>query len=275
MPKNPHNFNVDSVRIVKILGASLQDSHVVKGMVFGREAEGAIKNVSDAKIAIFSCALDVQTTETKGTVLIKNAQEMLQFSSGEEVQLEALITSIADTGVKVVVGGSGIGELAMHYFNRCGIMVVKILSKFDLRRLCRVTGATVLTRMGPPLAEELGHVDIVESIEVGSDRCTVFRQMSDATRTSTIVIRGSTMNLLDDMERAIDDAVNTVKQIVSKDQRLLAGAGAVELEISRLLSKVGEQTPGLAQYSIKAFAKSFESVARTLAENAGMDVSVF
>jgi T-complex protein 1 subunit theta len=103
--------------------------------------------VTQAKVAIFSCALDVQSTETKGTVLIHNAQEMLDFSKGEEKQLDDLIKGIHDAGVKVVVGGSGIGELALHFFNRYGIMVVKCLSKFDLRRLCRVVGATALARM--------------------------------------------------------------------------------------------------------------------------------
>ncbi|KAJ3391827.1 T-complex protein 1 subunit theta [Lobulomyces angularis] len=272
LPKNnPGAFNVDSIRVVKILGASLLDTSVVRGMVFGREPEGSVTNITNGKIAIFSCGLDVQTTETKGTVLIKNAQDMLNFSSGEEKNLEDLIKAIADTGVKVVVSGSGIGELALHFFNRFGIMVVKILSKFDLRRLCRVTGATALARMGPPLPEELGHIDVVESLEIGSDRCTVFRQATEETKTATIVIRGATMNLLDDIERAIDDAVNTVKAIVSKDARLLAGAGSCEIEVAKRLLSIAEKTPGLAQYSMKAFAESLEVLPRTLAENSGMD----
>jgi len=192
----------------------------------------------------------------------------------EEKQLEELIKSIADTGVKVVVGGSGIGELALHYFNRYNIMVIKILSKFDLRRLCRVIGATTLTRLGAPLPEELGYVDLCESVEIGSDRCTVFRQLEEDTRTATIVIRGSTMNLLDDIERAIDDGVNTVKSIVSKDARLLAGAGACEIGIAHRLISLSEKTPGLAQYAMKAFGEAFEVIPRTLAENAGMDSTV-
>lgn len=90
--------------------------------------------------------IDVALTETKGTVLIKNAEEMLNFSKGEEKNLEAGIKQLADAGVKVVVAGSSVGELAMHFLNRYNFLVVKVLSKFDLRRLCRVTGATALTR---------------------------------------------------------------------------------------------------------------------------------
>jgi T-complex protein 1 subunit theta len=147
MPENPKEFNVDSVRVVKIMGGSVYDSKVIKGMMFGREPEGEVKRVVDGKIAIFTCPFDVSQTETKGTVLIHNAEEMLNYSKDEEKQLETQLRQIADTGVKVIVTGSGIGELPLHFLNRFGIMAVKVLSKFDLRRLCRVTGATALTRI--------------------------------------------------------------------------------------------------------------------------------
>lgn len=146
MPKNPKAFNVDSVRIVKVLGSSIHESSVVKGMVFGREPDSILKSATNAKIAIFNCGIDVALTETKGTVLIENAKDMLSFSKGEEERLEASIKALADAGVNVIVAGSTIGELAMHFLNRYKFLVVKVLSKFDLRRLSRVAGATALTR---------------------------------------------------------------------------------------------------------------------------------
>ncbi|KAJ3216576.1 T-complex protein 1 subunit theta [Dinochytrium kinnereticum] len=270
MPKNANQFNVDSVRVVKILGGSIHDSAVVKGMVFGREPEGVVTNVTKAKIAIFSCGIDVALTETKGTVLIHNAQEMLNFSKGEEKKLEDAIKELADAGVKVVVSGSGIGELALHFLNRYNMMVVKVLSKFDLRRLCKATQATALTRLGVPTAEEMGWCDIVESVEIGSDRCTVFRQEEETSRTATIVLRGGTMNTLDDLERAVDDGVNVIKASV-KDPRLVPGAGATEIELARKLQELAERTPGLNQYSIKKYAEAFEVIPRTLSDNAGLD----
>ncbi|KAJ1538309.1 T-complex protein 1 subunit theta, partial [Cladochytrium tenue] len=147
MPKAASQFNVDSVRVVKILGGSIHDTSVVRGMVFGREAEGVVTNATKAKIALFSCPIDVSLTETKGTVLIRNAEEMLNFSKGEEQRLEQSIKELAESGVKVAVSGSGVGELALHFMNRYNIMVVKVLSKFDLRRLCKVVGATPLARL--------------------------------------------------------------------------------------------------------------------------------
>ncbi|KAG1230936.1 hypothetical protein G6F68_019246 [Rhizopus microsporus] len=120
------------------MGSSIHESRVVRGMVFGREPEGIIQNVKNAKVAVFTCPLDISQTETKGTVLIHNAQEMLSFSKDEEQQVEGIFKELAEAGVKVVVTGNGIGELALHYLNRYNIMAVKVLSKFDLRRLCRV-----------------------------------------------------------------------------------------------------------------------------------------
>ncbi|KAJ3271254.1 T-complex protein 1 subunit theta [Terramyces sp. JEL0728] len=270
MPKNTKNFNVDAIRVVKILGASIHDSQVVKGMVFARSPDSTLQKAAKAKVAIFMSGIDVALTETKGTVLIKNANEMLDFSKGEEKNLEAAIKELAEAGVKVVVSGSGIGELALHFLNRYNMVVVKVLSKFDIRRLCRVTGATALTRFGVPMAEEMGFCDVVEAVEIGSDRCTVFRQDSETTKTATIVLRGGTQNSIDDLERAVDDGVNVIKA-VSKDNRLLAGAGAFEIELARLLHSVAETTPGLNQYAIQKFAEALEVIPRTLAENAGLD----
>ncbi|CAG8758819.1 383_t:CDS:2, partial [Racocetra fulgida] len=181
MPKNPANFNVDNIRVVKIMGSSIYESKVVNGMVFGREPEGVVHKAHKAKIGIFTCSLDITQTETKGTVLIHSAQEMLNFTKGEEQQMEKAILNIyyynfTDAGINVVVTGSGVGELALHYLNRLNIMVVKVLSKFDLRRLCRVVGASPLARLGPPTPEEMGFCDIVETVEIGGDRVTVFRQ---------------------------------------------------------------------------------------------------
>lgn len=116
----------------------------------------------------------------------------------------------------------------------------------------------------------MGYCEYIESVEIGSDRCTVFRQDEEATKTATIVVRGATQNAIDDIERAIDDGVNVIKA-VSKDQRLLAGAGAAEIEIARQLQSVAEKTAGLNQYSIKKFAEALEVIPRTLAENAGLD----
>lgn len=169
----------------------------------------------------------------------------------------------------------------MHYLDRHQIAVLKVQSKFDLRRLCRVVNATPLARMGPPTPEEAGYVDVMEVTEIGGDRVTVLRQLSDEeldpaakakgvsekTRTATIVLRGATTNQLDDLERAIDDGVNVIKALL-KDSRLVPGAGATELELAKRVEAYGSGLRGLAQHAVKRFATALEVVPRTLAENA-------
>ncbi|KAH7374356.1 t-complex protein-like protein 1 [Pyrenochaeta sp. MPI-SDFR-AT-0127] len=272
LPKNPINFNVDNVRVVKIMGGSLEQSKVVKGMVFARQPEGIITKASKAKVGVFSCPVDISQTETKGTVLLHNAKEMMDFTTGEEQQVEQIVKELHDSGMRVVVAGSTIGELALHYLNRYNILVIKVLSKFELRRLCRVVGATPLARLGAPMPDEMGSIDIVETLEIGGDRVTVFRQENEQTRTATLVLRGATQNHLDDVERAIDDGVNVVKAI-TRDPRLVAGAGATEMQLIERIKAIADRTSGLAQYSIRKFAEAFEVIPRTLAESAGLDAT--
>lgn len=273
---NPRSFNVDNIRCVKIMGASLSASHVIHGMVFNREASTRLKSIAASaqepiKVAVFLCPLSSSRTETKGTVLLHDAKEMLEFSKGEEAILQRQIEAVAASGAKVVVSGEQISDLAVHYLDRCGLIGLRIPSKFDLRRLCRALGATPLARLGQPLAEELGEASAVECMEIGSDRCTVFKSSPRVGQLATIVLRGSTQNAMDDLERAIEDAVNTVRTLVTRDERVVPGGGACELALSRALSKFADITPGVAQYAIRAFAEAFEVVPRVLAMNAGFD----
>lgn len=272
LPKNPYNFNVDNIRVVKIMGGSLEQSKVVRGMVFGREPDGTVKKATKAKVGVFSCPIDISQTETKGTVLLKNSKELFNFTKGEEHQMENTIKELHDSGLRVVVAGATVGELALHYLNRFGILVIKVLSKFELRRLCRVVGATPLARLGAPMPDEMGNVDIVETLEIGGDRVTVFRQENEQTRTATLVLRGATQNHLDDVERAVDDGVNVVKAI-TRDPRLVPGAGAAEMQLIERITALADKTSGLGQYAIRKYAEAFEVIPRTLAESAGLDAT--
>lgn len=266
--KENSTFNVDNVRVCKILGSGVLNSTVMQGMALRREVEGTITKVESAKIAVFSCPLDISATETKGTVLIKNAEELKSFSRGEEELLEKQIKSICDSGAKVVVCGGKIGEMALHFLNKYGIMAVRLLSKFDLRRVAKTVGATVLAKIAQPSAEEMGYCAKVQVDEVGDVPIILFKQDKSEGAISTIMVRGSTDNIMDDIERSIDDGINNFKAL-TKDGRLLPGAGAVEIELAKQLTTLAESYPGLEQYAIKEFAKAFEVIPKTLAENSG------
>ncbi|XP_057677326.1 T-complex protein 1 subunit theta isoform X1 [Corythoichthys intestinalis] len=262
-------FNVDYVRVCKILGCGVTASSVLHGMVFKKEAEGDITSVKDAKIAVFSCPFDCMVTETKGTVLINNAKELMDFSKGEEDMMETQVKAIKEAGANVVVTGGKVADMALHYANKYKLMVVRLNSKWDLRRLCMTVGAVALPRLTAPTPEEIGHCDSVALTEVGDTQVVVFKHEKEDGAISTVVIRGSTDNLMDDIERAIDDGVNTFKVLV-RDNRLVPGAGATEMELAKRITSFGETCPGLEQYAIKKFAEAFESLPRALAENSGV-----
>lgn len=272
LPKNPANFNVDNVRIVKVMGGGLADSTVIKGMVFKRDAEGSIKEATDAKVVVYGQGVDTAGPETKGTVLIKSAAELESYAKSEEAKLEEHIKAIADTGVKIVVSGGAIGEMAMHFLEKYGLMALRIPSKFDLRRLCKATGAVAMIKLQPPQPDELGFAKELKIQEIGGTNCIVLRQDASVGVVSTIVLRGATEGMLDDVERACDDGVNAFKAL-AKDARIVPAGGATEIEIARRVSEFGRKQTGLDQYAIQKFAEAFEVVPRTLAENSGMNAS--
>jgi len=269
VPQSASSFNVDNIRVVKILGAGVGSSHVMNGMVFRRGAEGDVKRVTDARIAVFACPFDLTQTETKGTVLMNNAEDLLEFSQTEESEVESQIKALAESGVNLIVAAGKFGDIYLHYLNKYKIMGVRLTSKFDMRRLCRTIGAQAQARINAPSVDLLGQCNEVYINEIGGDNVVVFDRTSDIARVATIIIRGSSQSLMDDVERAVDDAVNTYKAL-ARDGRLLAGSGAVEVELARRIKSIGEKIEGLEQYSVQQFAHALETMPKILAENAGL-----
>lgn len=273
MPKDPNSFNVDNVRIVKILGGHLHQSEVVKGMVLPGDSIGPIKKVKDAKIAVFTQAISPPEPETKGTVLLSNADDLLNYNKSEEKEMDAAIKALADAGVNVVVTGGTVEDLAAHFLAKYGLMTVKITSKFDLRRLCKAIKAAPLVQLDVPREVDMGFASDVYVREVGSRKIVVFSQDKiDDTSVATVLLRASTDSLLNDIERAVDDGINVIRAM-GKNGRFVPGAGAVDIELARLLGAYASKASGLEQYSIAKFAEALEVVPRTLAENAGFDAT--
>lgn len=269
MPTDASKFNVDAVRVQKVLGGTINDSQVIHGMVVLRGSETTITEVKRAKIAVFNTSIEMQQGETKGTVLLKSADDLMNYTKGEEGQFEKFIQGLAEAGVTVVIGSGSISELAIHFFEKYKIFVLKLMSKWELKRIAKSVGAVAVVKLGTPTAEELGWADEVAVREISSTKVTIFRRDQDENKLATIVLRGSTHSLLEDAERAIDDGVNTVKSLV-KDKRLVAGGGATEIHLASLLSAYAKTQPGLDQYALEKFGQAFEVIPRTLAENAGL-----
>lgn len=273
-PKSSLSFNVDNIRVAKIPGGTLSDTFILNGFALTRDTHGTVKHIKNAKVAVYGCSIDVSSTETKSTVLIKNADDLLNYNVSEEKAIETEIKSIHDSGVNVVVSQGGFGEMALHFFERYGIMAIKCPSKFEVRRLCKAIGATALVNVRAPIAEEVGQCETVDVREIGDTKVVLFKQYEDDDHAgiATIVVRGATKNVMDEVERAVDDGVNVFKNL-TKDPRLVAGAGAMEVELSRKLITIADETPGLEQYAIRKYAESFLVVPKTLAESSGFSAT--
>lgn len=267
--------NPEAVRVCKILGGNMDQSEVIHGFVALRGVETSITSAKDAKITVFGCGIEASGTEAKGTVLMKNAEDLKGYNKSEELKMEEIIKSIADTGTKVVVSGGTVSEMALHFIERYNMVCIKIPSKWELRRLCSAINASALVRLGPATPDEMGYADEVSVQEIGGRPVTIFRQtksLEDGCKLATILLRASTSNVLADLERAVDDGVHACKQLC-KDGRLVPGAGATEMELAVQIRNYADSSPGLDQYAIRAFAKTLEFCPKVLAENAGLNSS--
>lgn len=271
MPKNPYNFNVENVRVAKILGGNLKQSRVIKGMVLPFGAIGNVRHKDEARIAVFTCSIGQADTETKGTILIENATDLLNYSKSEEQEVERLVKSVVDSGVNVIITGSSVDDMAKHFMEKYGVMCIRVPSKFELRRVCRAVNAKAKVALGPLKPEEIGYCTDVKCVEIGSRWVTVLGQkQADDTAIATILLRSSTYNVLNDLQRAIDDGVNVARMIArGNPAKFLPGAGACEIEIAKRLIDKANNTSGLNQYAMKKFGEALEVFPRTLAENAG------
>ncbi|KAF5473658.1 hypothetical protein F2P56_010257 [Juglans regia] len=195
------------------------------------------------KVAVFASGVDTAATETKGTVLIHTAKQLESYSKSEEAKVEELIKAVADSGAKVIVSGAAVGEMALHFCERYKLMVLKISSKFELRRFCRTAGAVAMLKLSPPNPDDLGHVDSISVEEIGGVRVTVVKNEEGGNSIATVILRGSTDSILDDLERAIDDGVNTYKAMC-RDSRIVPGAAASEIELARRVKELSYKETG-------------------------------
>ncbi|KAE9549259.1 hypothetical protein FO519_007524 [Halicephalobus sp. NKZ332] len=268
--KSGKAFNVDNVRMVKIPGGTINDSTVVNGMVFHRASETDRRSVENAKVALFACPFDILQTETKGTVLLNNADELMEFSGNEEKEVEKQIKELHDAGINVVVAAGKFGDLYIHYLNKYNIMGVRLVSKFDLRRLCRMLGAPAQAVICTPSLDHVGQCDKVSQKELSGQQTIVFEKSGQTGSIASIVIRGATMQQMNDVERALDDAINNYK-LLTRDNRLVGGAGTFEVQVARHVEYLANKNSTVSQYVMHKFGQAYQSLPKQLAKNAGLN----
>jgi thermosome len=263
--------DIDYVQVVKKQGGSVNDSLLVYGVIVDKEVvhPGMPKKVQDAKIALLDCPLEIEKTEIDAEIRISDPTQMKAFIEEEGRMLKEMVNKIKAVGANVVFCQKGIDDLAQHYLAKEGIMALRRVKKSDMEKLARATGARIVTNLDDLTPADLGYAKLVEERRFGEDKLTFVEGCKDP-RAVSILIRGGLQRVVDEAERTLHDALCTVSDVI-EEGKVVAGGGAPEMEIARVLREYATSIGGREQLAIEAFADSIEVIPRTLAENAGLD----
>jgi len=261
----------ESIKIEKKVGASVEESELVRGIVLDKERvhPGMPRYVKDAKIALIDSAIEIKNTEIDAKIQITDPSQMQAFIDQEEKMLKEKVEKIASTGANVVICQKGIDDIAQHFLAKKGIYAVRRAKQSDMEALARATGGKIVTNLDDLSSSDLGRAGIVEEVKVGDEEMTYVKECKNP-KAVTILVRGGTEHVVDEVKRAMEDAIGDVTAAL-KNGKVVGGAGAPEIELAKQLRKYADSLSGREQLAVQAFADSMEIIPRTLAENAGMD----
>jgi len=263
--------NKDNIKIEKKVGGAVEDSELVEGIILDKEKvhPGMPDTVKNARVALIDVAVEVKSTETEAKIQITDPSQLQGFIDMEEKILRDKTDKIAKSGATVVFCQKGIDDLAQHFLAKKGIYATRRVGKSDMEKLARATGAKIVTSLEDLSATDLGNAGTVEAKKVGDEDMTFVKDCKNA-KAVTILIRGGTEHVVDEVKRAVEDAIGDVASALSSG-KVVAGAGATETELSMQLRRFAESLSGREQLAVKAFAEAIEIIPKTLAENSGLD----
>ncbi|MEM4002034.1 MAG: thermosome subunit alpha [Ignisphaera sp.] len=267
-----YDVKLDMVKIEKKRGGSLLDSQLVYGIVLDKEVvhPAMPRRVENARIALLDAPLEIEKPDITAKINITSPEQIRSFLEEEAKILRDMVEKLASVGATVVICQKGIDDVAQHYLAKKGIMAVRRVKRSDMEKLERATGGRIVTSVRDLTERDLGVCEVVEERRVGNDKM-VFVERCKNPRAVTILLRGANDMLLDEVERSINDGLNTVRNIL-RDPKIAFGGGAVEIEVAMRLRKWAESVGGREQLAILAFADALEEIPSILAQTAGMDV---
>jgi len=263
--------DTDNITVEKKVGGGITDSQLVHGMVIDKERlhPNMPKSVTNAKIALLNAAIEIEKTEVDAKIQITSPDQLQAFLDQEEVMLKDMVNRIVNSGANVVFTQKGIDDLAQHFLAKAGIYTVRRVKKSDMEKLARATGARVVTSIHELTKDDLGKAGRVEERKVSDDKMTFVEQCTNP-KSVSIILRGGTEHVVDELDRAMEDALRVVGVVV-EDKMLVPGGGAPEVELALRLRAYAATVGGREQLAVEAFADAMEVIPKTLAENAGLD----
>jgi thermosome len=263
--------DIDNIQIIKKAGKGLLESQLVKGVIIDKEVvhAGMPKKVENAKIALLDCPLEIEKTEFSAEIRIRDPSQMKAFLDQETQMLKEMVDKVRASGANVVFCQKGIDDMAQHFLAKEGILAARRVKQSDMEKLARATGGRIITDLDDLTPQDLGNAGLVEERKIGEDKM-IFVENCKNPRSVAILIRAGLERMVDEAERAMTDALSVVSDVI-ENNKIVAGGGAVEVEIAKELRDYATKVGGREQLAIEAFADSIEIVPRTLAENAGLE----
>ncbi|MFX0035914.1 MAG: thermosome subunit beta [Candidatus Hermodarchaeota archaeon] len=263
--------DIEKVQIQKKEGDSIDDTKLIKGIILDKEvvSPGMPKSVQDAKILLLQSAIEIEKTEFDSKLQINSPEQIQQFLDEEEQMLRRMAEKVKNSGANVVICQKGIDDMAQHFLSKAGIVAIRRVKKSDIEKLAKATGGTIFTNLDDIVPEKLGWAGLVEERKIMSDSWVFIEECKDP-KSVVILIRGGTELIVDEVERAIHDALCVIRDVV-EDEKIVGGGGAPELETAIQLRKFASTLGGREQLAVEIFADSLDIIPKTLAENAGMD----
>jgi len=261
----------DDIQIVKKVGKSLFETELIQGIIVDKEVvhPDMPKRVDDARIALVDAALEIEKTEMDAEIRIRNPLQMKAFLEEESTMLKGMVDRVASTKANVVLCQRGIDDMAQHFLARAGILAVRRIKASDMEKLAKSTGGRVVTNLDDLTSNDLGYAKLVEERKIGEDKLVFIEGCKNAKAVS-ILIRAGLERLVDEAERSLNDALYVVADIV-KDNKIVAGGGAIEEELAKRIRSYAATVGGREQLAIERFADSLEVIPSALAENAGLN----
>ena len=273
MDNSGGSISVDkaNVKIEKKVGGSVDDSELVEGIILDKEKvhpemPGTVKS---AKVALLDAAVEIKSTETDAKIQITDPSQLQGFMDMEEKIIREKVDKVVASGANVIFCQKGIDDLAQHLLAKKGIFAVRRIGQSDMEKLARATGGKIVTNLNDLSASDLGCAGLVEAKRVGDEDMTFVRECTNA-KAVTLLIRGGTEHVIDEIKRAVEDSIGDLTAALALG-RVVAGAGAVETELALQLRNYAQSLSGREQLAVNAFADAMEIIPRTLAENSGLD----
>ncbi len=266
-----YTVDLDNLKVEKKAGGSIQDTQIVKGIVLDKEIvhSGMPTKIEKAKIALINSALEIEKTEMSSEIRITDPTQMQMFLEEENRMIKTMVDKLRDVGVNVLICQKGIDDIAQHYLAKYGIMAIRRVKESDMIKLSKATGGRVINNLDDLSEKDLGSADLAQQKKVESDKW-VFIEGCKHPQSVTLLIRGGSQRVIDEVDRSIHDALMVVKDVIEKPE-IVAGGGAPESFAASQLKDWANSFDGREQLAIKKYAEALETIPLTIAENAGMD----